>query len=174
MWGFLLFTKGGNSMATNKTQTQTQYYLTEDGLKRHREEYENLVNVERPAAIEQLRVSREFGGDFEDTSVYTSALEHQMRIERKIAGLEEILENVKIIKNGNNSEQISLGSTVRLEIDGEEDTVLIVGSQETQPETGKISNESPVGRALLGRKVGEYVDVETPEAAIRYKILEIS
>ena len=152
-----------------------QVLLTNDGLKRLQDELENLKTVRRQENKEAIKRARSFG-DLSENSEYDEAKEEQAAIEQRISEIEGMLVNVKIIDDDTtDTSTVTVGSTVRIKNleDGEEDIYAIVGSTESNPEEGKISDECPVGKALLSRKVGDVVPVEVPDGIINYEILAI-
>ncbi len=146
--------------------------LTKEGLAQLQSEYNNLVKVERTHIINRIRRAREFG-DLIENSEYDAAKEEQSLLEARIAQLETVLPKAQVIQQSTGSDFVVIGSTVVVEIDGQKEEFTIVGSIETDPSHKKISNESPVGAALLGAKMGEVVEVVTPIIRAKYKILEI-
>ncbi len=149
--------------------------LTSDGMKRLQDELENLKTVRRQENKEAIKRARSFG-DLSENSEYDEAKEEQAYIEKRIAEIEAMLVNVKIIDDAPvDTSIVTVGSTVRIRCveDGEEDIYAIVGSTESDPEEGKISDECPVGKALLSKKLGEIVPVEVPDGVINYEILSI-
>jgi len=149
--------------------------LTPEGLRRLEEELEYLKKVKRKEVAERIKQSKEFG-DLMENSEYEDAKNEQAFIEGRILTLEQLLRNAKVISSQEiSSERVTVGSSVTLrdEETGEEITYTIVGSLEADPGNAKISNESPVGRALLGRRQGETVEVQVPAGVLRYKILQI-
>ncbi|HSX58204.1 MAG TPA: transcription elongation factor GreA [Candidatus Saccharimonadales bacterium] len=164
-------------MAKKSTKTETiekrepKVLLTEEGLKKLKDEYDDLVKVKRHEVTEKIARAREFG-DLSENSEYDSAREEQSFIEGRIMELEEILTHAKVIeKTSENS--VSIGSKVKVKIDNDVDEYTIVSSVEANPMEGKISNESPVGKALLGSKVGDEVKISTAVQAT-YKVLEVN
>ena len=149
-------------------------YLTEEGLVELKEELANLINVKRPENIQAIKEARSLG-DLSENSEYDAARNEQAKIEARIKELEKMLENVSIIKNIS-TDTVGIGNTVEVKYvdDDEEDTYKIVGSQETDPFEGKISNESPIATALLNHKVGDIVTVESPNGAYDIEITKIS
>ncbi|HEX7456627.1 MAG TPA: transcription elongation factor GreA [Candidatus Nanoarchaeia archaeon] len=147
-------------------------YLTSEGLKKIEKEYEHLVNVKRKEVSARIAKAREYG-DISENSEYDTAREEQSFIEGRILELEDILRNAQKIESGKKSDVVQIGSKVKVEVEGERDEFVLVSSVEADPMQGKISNESPVGKALLGAKVG---DIVTVSSTIRstYKILEIN
>lgn len=147
-------------------------YVTEEGLVKLREELDDLVNVQRKKIAAALKEAKEFG-DLSENASWDDAKERQAFIEGRIAEIENILKNAVEIEKAK-GDKVEVGSTVRVELEEGEQEFQIVGSTEADPETGKISNESPIGRALLGKKPGEAVEVEVPAGVIVYKIRKIS
>jgi transcription elongation factor GreA len=148
--------------------------LTPEGLRKLEEELEFLKSVKRKEIAERIKQAKEFG-DLMENSEYEDAKNEQAFTEGRILTLEGLLRNAKVIDNHDvRSDVVTIGSTVRLVDDaGEELTYTIVGSAEADPAHDRISNESPVGRALLGRRKGETVTVEVPAGTIRYTIKAI-
>ncbi|MCH5188698.1 MAG: transcription elongation factor GreA [Oscillospiraceae bacterium] len=152
-----------------------QVLLTSDGLKKLQDELENLKTVRRQENKEAIKRARSFG-DLSENSEYDEAKEEQANIERRISEIEGMLVNVKIIDEDlADTDTVTVGSTVKIKCldDGEEEIYAIVGSTESNPLEGKISDECPVGKALLNHKVGETVTVEIPDGVTNYEILAI-
>lgn len=150
--------------------------LTSEGLKKLQDELDNLKNVRRKENTAALKIAKSFG-DLSENSEYDEAKNEQAEIEARIAEIENMLKNVEIInEDGIATDVASIGAkiTVKDLDDGEVSEYLIVGSTEADPMKGKISDESPVGSALLGHKVGEVVVVEAPMGKIEYQIENIS
>jgi len=148
-----------------------QQLLTKEGLDSLKAEHEELVKVKRPATVVRLSDARE-AGDLSENSEYVSAKQDLSFIDGRIAELEEILHAAKII-SPKATGLIDLGSKVILHVNGKKEEFLLVGEWEADPMRKKISNESPLGKALLGKQVGEIVEVEAPAGKIKYKVLEI-
>ena len=150
--------------------------LTPEGYKKLKAEIELLSTERRREVADRIRVARQFG-DIAENAEYDDAKNDQMLLEHRIARLEEQLRNARVIeKKEISSHVVSVGSTVRLrDVDAKQTVEYhIVGSAEANPSEKKLSNESPVGKAILGHKKGETVDVTTPRGArLKYKILEI-
>ncbi|NLW23453.1 MAG: transcription elongation factor GreA [Tissierellia bacterium] len=150
-------------------------FLTYEGLKKLENELDELKSVKRRDIAEKIKQSLAFG-DISENSEYDQAKNEQAQLEERIAKLEMILRNAKLIDDEEiSTDVVSIGSKVLvkdLEYD-EEMEYTIVGSAEADPYEGKISNESPVGKALLGRKKGEVVEVHVPDGIIKYEILNI-
>ena len=153
-----------------------QTVVTDEGLKRLENELEELKTVKRKEIAEKIKVALSFG-DLSENSEYDEAKNEQAIIEGRIAEIEAQLKNVRILdENELNNETVHIGSTVRVknEDTGKELTYRIVGSTESDPLEGKISDESPVGKAVFGRGVGDTVEAETPAGTVNLTILEIS
>ncbi len=152
------------------------FKVTEDGLKKLQDELEKLKTVGRSEIAEKIKVARGYG-DLSENSEYDEAKNEQAKIEARIVEIEAMLKNVEIIAGIKGAAKtVMVGTKVKvhdLELD-EEFTYKIVGSTEANPMEEKISDESPVGKALLGKKVGDEVVVEAPAGEIKLKILKIS
>jgi len=147
-------------------------YLTAKGLVDAKAELAFLKKTKRAEIAEKIHQAREYG-DLTENSEYDSAIEDQALTENRIAELESILKRVKIIAEEYNSDFVVIGSTVKIEIEDEIDEFKIVGRVEADPSKKRISNESPLGSALLGAKKGEAVEVTTPIVKYKCKVLEI-
>lgn len=149
--------------------------VTKEGLAALREEYDDLVNRRRPEIARVLHEARE-EGDLRENAGYDAAKHDQGFIEGRIREIEEILRRVDIIDESANGKAngIQVGSTVTVLIDGVEETYTIVGAVEAKPSAGRISNQSPFGRALLGRSEGDEVDIETPATVLHARVLRIN
>ncbi len=145
-------------------------YLTKEGLEKLKEELKEITEVKRPEVIQKIKEAREMG-DISENSMYDSARDEQSFIEGRISELEEIIKNavVTMAQKG----EIAIGSKVTVHIDGEEQIFHIVGAPEADPMNKKISHESPLGIALIGKKIGEKIDVEAPIGKLTYTILKI-
>lgn len=153
----------------------TAKYLTPEGKKQLEEKLQYLKTIKRPEVVKKIGYAREFG-DLSENSEYDAAKDEQAQVEAQIAELEDTLLNAIIIKKSNiDTSKVSIGTKVKLydEDFDEEVEYKIVGSNESDPKNGFISNESPVGAALLGHKVDETVVVSTPNGNCIYKILSI-
>ncbi|HYE22406.1 MAG TPA: transcription elongation factor GreA [Verrucomicrobiae bacterium] len=146
--------------------------LTEDGLKKIHEELKQLKEERRKEIIERIQEAISHG-DLSENADYAQAKEEQAFIEGRILELEEMVKNAEIISHSNNHNLVSIGSTVELKVNGKPVKYTIVGSNEANPAAGKISNESLVGKAILGAKVGQAVVVETPAGKTEYEIVSI-
>jgi len=156
--------------------SQKPIYLTPEGLNRLKEELEYLHTVRRPQVAAYIQLAKE-DGDIMENAGYDDAKNEQGFVEGRIATLEAMLNNSVLIEDPGSSEVVSLGSWVKVvEEDGQdaqEQTYRIVGWAEVDPANGLISNESPLGQALLGHRMDEEVTVQTPDGVRRFKILEI-
>ena len=149
--------------------------LTYEGLKKLEDELQDLKVVKRKEVADKIREARE-QGDLSENAEYDAAKDEQRDIEARIEEIEKILKNAEVVVDEDvDLEKISIGCNIRiLDIDFDEELEYkIVGSTEANSLKGKISNESPVGKALLGKKVGDIVTVETQVGEIAYKVLEI-
>ena len=148
-------------------------YLTQEGLDELKKELDNLINVRRPENINAIKEARSLG-DLSENAEYDAARNEQAQIEARIQQLEKMLENVSIITEVS-SDTVGIGNTVSIKYvdDDEEDDYKIVGSQEADPFESKISNESPIAKALFDHKVGDIVTVESPNGSYDVEIIEI-
>jgi len=149
-------------------------FLTPEGLEKIRQELEYLISVKRPEVAEAIHSAKE-EGDISENSAYDAAKEQQGFVEGKIMQLEQMLNNAKIIESQAATGVVRLGSHVKVVEKGskDEEEYQIVGSTEADPIKGRISNESPVGRALMGKKKGEQVSVKTPAGERQLRVVEI-
>ena len=150
--------------------------VTPEGLKALEDELEELKTVKRKEVAEKIKVARGFG-DLSENSEYDEAKNEQGLIESRIIFLEKMLKNVRVLDHSElTNDEVMVGSKVKIkDEDGEIEEYSIVGSTEADPLEGKISDESAVGKGLLGRKVGEVAEITVPSGAVvRYEILEIS
>lgn len=153
---------------------EKQVMLTEEGLKKMEVKLEHLKAVRRGEVAERIKQAIEFG-DISENSEYEDAKNEQAFIEGEIMTLEKMLRNSQIIEDESGNETVHLGSTVIIEdLEFKENLeYTLVGSAEADPTECKISNESPVGEAILGQKVGSTVEVHVPAGVLKYKIIEI-
>jgi transcription elongation factor GreA len=149
--------------------------LTPEGYEKLKQEIEHLSTAKRREVADRIRVAREFG-DINENAEYDDAKNEQAMLEQRIAMLEERLLAARVIEKGDvSSDVVSIGSHVRLKDMEANETVEyhVVGSAEANPAEYKLSNESPVGKAILGRKKGEVVEVAAPRGSLKFKILDI-
>lgn len=153
-----------------------QVLLTDEGLRKLETELEELKSVKRKEIAEKIKVALSFG-DLSENSEYDEAKNDQAMVESRIASLEAMLKNVKVIDEDDlSTEMIHVGSKIQVK-DLEFDDIVeyqIVGSNEADPLEGRISDESPVGKGMLGHKVGDKVLIETPAGNAEYEVLQIS
>ncbi len=150
-----------------------QFYLTKEGVEELRAELDELIAQRGPIA-ERIKTAREFG-DLSENAEYSSARQEQERVEARITEIEHILQNVEVIKKPRGDSKVQLGSCVKLKSKGGKTKEFqVVGTVEADPLNGKISDESPIGQALLGKKEGEDVEIVTPADTTVYKIVDIS
>ncbi len=146
--------------------------ITSEGLEKLKSELTELVEVRRPEVVSRIKTAKELG-DLSENAEYVSAKEEQSFIEGRIQEIEQTLKHAKVADT-HSVGTIGVGSTVKFEVEGDEDSFEIVGATESDPAKGKISIDSPVGRALLGHKVKDVIPVQTPDGSVDYKILQIS
>lgn len=151
--------------------SEERVLVTKEGLASLQAELEDLISVQRPQVIRAIALARE-EGDLRENAGYDAARHDQALIERRISELEDRIRRAEVIDRGDKDE-VTLGSTVTIEIDGESETYTIVGAVEARPAQGRISNESPIGRALLGGRIGQEVEIQTPAASLRARIVSI-
>lgn len=145
-----------------------QFHLTADGVEDLKKELETLTS-QRGEIAERIKTAREFG-DLSENAEYASAREEQGKTESRIAEIENILLNVEVIEKPKKHDKVGLGNKVKLTSKNGNKEFEIVGSVEADPMNGRISDESPIGQALLGKKLGEDVEIKTPAETITYKI----
>lgn len=151
-------------------------FFTPEGLEKIENEIEYLKTVRRKEIAERIKVALGYG-DLSENSEYDEAKNEQAYVEERIAKLEMMARNAKVIDEKDlNHDMVNVGSTVVVkDLDsGDEDEYTIVGSAEADPLSGKISNESPVGAGLIGLKVGDITEIEIPDGIIKYKVCAIS
>ncbi|OGC62375.1 transcription elongation factor GreA [candidate division WWE3 bacterium RIFCSPLOWO2_01_FULL_53_14] len=150
---------------------EEKVYLTREGLKNLQEEYDQLVNVRRKEVAEKLQKARDLG-DITENAAYDTARDEQAFVEGRVAELDDLLKRVEMVGEEKAS-AVQVGSKVKVHLDGNEQEFQIVGAPEANPVDGKISHESPLGQALLGKKVGEEVEIDAPAGRLIYHVLEI-
>ena len=151
-----------------------QFHLTKEGVAELKQELEALI-AERGPIAERIKLAREFG-DLSENAEYSAAREEQERAEGRIAEVENILQNVEVIRKPANDSKVRLGSGVKLKAKvggGKTKEFQVVGTVEADPMNGKISDESPIGKALMGQKEGDEVEIVTPAETAVYKIVDI-
>lgn len=152
--------------------TQQDFYLTPQGIKDLQAELEDLTKNKRKEVALALKEAKE-NGDLSENSSWDDAKERQAFIEGRIAEIKNILKRAKPIKKTEGG-SVAVGSQVHVTLDDGKQVFHIVGSTEADPDTGKISDESPIGKALIGKKVGDTADVEVPAGVITYKITKVA
>jgi transcription elongation factor GreA len=153
---------------------QKEVFLTPEGLEKLKAELEYLRSVRRQQVADQIHRAKELGGTV-DNAEYDDAKNEQAFVEGRILTLEKMLKNASIIhEEKGSSTSVKLGSKVTVRSkDGGKEYYTIVGSAEANPAEGKISNESPVGKALMGKKIGDEVEVQAPAGSVKFKIVAI-
>lgn len=150
-------------------------FLTKEGVEELRKEHEELAKVKRPEVLERLTQARNMG-DLSENAEYSAAKDELAFIDGRIDELEDLLAHVQIIKedtSGSKNSTIQLGSKVILHHSGKKEEYSVVGEWEADPIEKKISHESPLGKALLGKKEGEEIEVEAPAGKILYKVVRV-
>lgn len=150
-----------------------QIQITPDGLKALEQELNELKNVKRPKIVDQVAYARD-QGDLSENSAYIQGKEELNFTDGRISELEDILNTVKVVKPSlAGTGKVSMGNKVTVSINGTQHTFHVVGEWEADPQQKKISHESPLGKALLGKKKGDTVEVEAPAGTIKYTIVNI-
>jgi len=156
--------------------TEKVFPMTLEGKEKLEKELEQLISEKRKEVVERIKIARSFG-DLSENSEYDSAKEEQAFVEGRITTLENMIRNAKIIEEDElNSDTVTLGKTVTfVELpNGDEESYTIVGSAEADPFEGKISNDSPIAKSLLGHKIGQEVTVQTPGGEMKVRLVAIS
>lgn len=150
---------------------EKEVYLTKEGLEKLKEELDNLKNVKRKDVIRRIQEAKAYG-DLSENAEYENAKNEQSFIEGRITEIERMLKKAKVINHAKGN-IVSLGSSVLVEIEDQQHEYQIVGSSEANPSERKISNESPLGQAILGHKIGDEIEVETPDGIVKYRLKSI-
>jgi transcription elongation factor GreA len=150
----------------------SKQYLTQERLDELKAELDELKNKKRQEVAQRLKTAKEYG-DLSENSEYVEAREEQANVESRIFELEELMKEAVTIKTGEGGDIVGVGSVVTVKKGEKTTTYTIVGSYEAKPEEGRISDESPLGKAFLGKKVGDTVAVTTPGGALKYEVLKI-
>ncbi len=148
------------------------FHLTKEGVEELEKELE-LLNSKKPEIAEAIRTARELG-DLKENAEYQAARADQENNENRISEITNILQNVEIIKKPKGDSKVQLGSSVKLKNGKQVKEFKVVGTVEADPLNGKISDESPIGSALIGKKLGDMVEIKTATEVLEYKIEEIS
>ncbi|MFC1625771.1 transcription elongation factor GreA [Patescibacteria group bacterium] len=146
--------------------------ITKEGLKTLKNELKSLVEEKRPKIVERLSFARS-QGDLSENSDYANAKEDLEFLDGKIEELESVIKNASVISNGKSNGNVDLGTKVTLKVNGGKTIYEIVGEWEADPVNKKISHKSPLGQVLVGKKVGEKVEVEAPAGKVNYEILAV-
>ena len=147
--------------------------LTQKGYDDLKIEHEDLLKNKKPKAIDRLSKARSMG-DLSENAAYVSARDQQAFIEGRISELEDIIKKAVVSTGVSSGGIVSVGSKIRVHVDGGEEEYIVVGAPEADPKEGKISHESPLGNALVGKKVGDKVEIEAPMGKLVYTILSVS
>lgn len=147
------------------------YNLTQEGADDLKNELDGLIG-QRSAVAERIKQARELG-DLSENAEYQTAREEQDRLETRISELEHVLQNVQIIKKPKTNGHVRLGSHVKLKAGAKVKELQIVGTMEADPSHGKVSDESPIGKALMGKAKGDKAEIVTPSETVTYTIVEI-
>lgn len=153
-----------------------QAYLTKDGLAKLKQELKDLKTVKRKEITSRIQDAKELG-DLSENAEYAEAKNEQAFSEGRVLELENIIKNATVINEDNHTNGngvVHIGATVTIKSEGGEKQYTIVGSNEVNPQKGFISNESPLGQALIGRKVGDKLELRAPKGLVEYKILKVS
>ena len=148
------------------------YYLTKEKLKDLKEEREYLMNEKKSEVADKIHEAKQLG-DLSENASYKAAKEEMRETMARIDELKEVIDNAEVIEEKKNAEEIDLGTSFIVEINGNQKEYELLGSQEAEPTKGKISNESPLGSAFIGAKEGSKVEVETPSGVQTYEIIKI-
>lgn len=148
-----------------------QFHLTKEGIQELETELAGLISQRGPIA-QRIKDAREFG-DLAENAEYTAARQEQEKVEGRISEIENILQNVTVIAKPKTDGKVRLGSLVKLK-NGHTKEFQVVGTVEADPSNGKISDESPIGQALMGKRVGEAVEINTATGPQIYKVVQIS
>lgn len=163
-------------MAQDTTITDKKtIQVTQEGLDELKEELAQLKTVKLPAVIERVATARSYG-DLKENAEYHAAKEEQDFVETRIDKIEEIIGNAQVVKQTRSQTKVGMGSQVKVTKKGQKTKTLtfqLVGEYESEPEEGKISAASPLGKALLGKKKGDKITVTTPGGEVEYELLEI-
>ncbi len=153
-------------------ELNSKVLLTREGLEALKREYKELADVKRPDTVQRLSDARDLG-DLSENSEYAAAKQDLSFIDGRMLELEEIIHGAKLISGNHQKNKVDVGCKVILHINGKKDEYMLVGEWEADPKEKKISDESPLGKALMGKKVGDRVQVEAPAGKVIYKILGI-
>ncbi|MEI6222360.1 MAG: transcription elongation factor GreA [bacterium] len=158
---------------TVNDSNEKKIFLTPSGFKKLEDELQHLIVHRRSEVAERIAQAKEYG-DLSENSEYEAAKEEQAFVEGRISQVQQMIKNAAIINETAKHDNVDIGSKVKVNGPDGEETYTIVGSAEANPLEGKISNESPIGQALLGKKVGATVTIKIPVGSLEMKIVEIS
>ncbi|MFA5413811.1 MAG: transcription elongation factor GreA [Patescibacteria group bacterium] len=147
-------------------------YVSKEGLEKFKQELDDLVNVKRKEIIERIERAKELG-DLSENAEYAAAKDEQAFTEGRILELQDMITRAEIINSSGSVDLVNVGSKVKVKTDDTETEYEIVGVAEADPVSGKISNESPLGRSFLGRRIGDKIQIQIPKGMVTYTILEI-
>lgn len=169
----LLETYRGGNFIPNRQFMAKDFFVTSEGLKELKEELRLLVDEKRPQLVDRVATARAHG-DLSENSEYTAASQDLAFVEGRIEELEELITKAQIIRGGKNTNhEVKLGSKVTVKINDQSQTFELVGEWEANPLEQKISHTSPLGQALLGKKMGEAVEIDAPAGKVKYHILKV-
>ncbi len=157
---------------TTDNDNSKKVFLTSEGLEELRKELKELVEVKRVEVVQKIAQARDMG-DLSENAAYVSAREEQAFIEGRIAELEDVIKNA-VVSKGKSRGVIEVGCKIKVDVDGGQEEYHLVGAPEADPKVKKISYESPLGKALMGKKVGDKVEMQAPDGSIVYTILSVS
>ena len=149
-----------------------QTYLSQEGIETIKKELQELKTKKRQEIAARLQEAKDLG-DLSENAEYFEAKEAQSLNENRIIELEKLLKNAVVIETSSEEDIVRVGSTIEVKSNNGPETFNIVGSAEAKPQEGKISNESPLGRAFLGRKIGDEIEIKSPNGITKYKIIKI-
>jgi transcription elongation factor GreA len=146
--------------------------LTKQGYDSLQKEYQDLVKNKKPQTVDRLQKARAMG-DLSENSEYSAAKDGLAFVEGRIQEIEEILKTVEVVENHNGGNSVEVGTSVTVEVNGKKELFQIVGEFEADPMNKKLSQNSPIGQALINKKVGDLIEVTIPAGKVQYKITEI-
>ncbi|MEK7634108.1 MAG: transcription elongation factor GreA [Patescibacteria group bacterium] len=146
--------------------------LTKKGYDDLQKEHDDLTKMKRPQAVDRLQKARGMG-DLSENSEYTAAKEELAFVEGRVREIEEIFKQAVVVENHVSGNKVELGTSVLVEVDGRKELFQIVGEFEADPMNKKLSQNSPIGQALMDKKVGDLVEINIPAGKVQYKIIEI-
>ena len=150
----------------------TEVYLSKEGLEKLKEELNFLKTTKRKEIIERIETAKEMG-DLSENAEYTDAKEEQGFVEGRVLELEDMINNATVVEENTNKSMVNIGSMIKVRSEAGEKDFHVVGSNEADPVKGKISYESPLGKAFIGKRIGDEVEVIIPKGIIKYTIVEI-